>query len=262
MTRVYGHFGELLQGRIGASGPVALVTLPCPMLWVDANMTPSRGFGLYQVQQAVSRDVLRRLLHRLTLPVQGLFTLNLSMPLGGGAGASTAALLSLALAAGADRDSGLEAAVLAVEGASDPLLRVRPERVLWASRHGVALADLPPLPRFEVLGGFWGQGQRTDPKDQDFPDISDLIGAWPGSDLAAMADLASRSARRTLALRGPRNDPTEALARNHGALGFCIAHTGAARGLIFAPHTVPLQARTDLRAAGFSRITQFGCGGL
>ena len=101
MARVYGHFGELLQGRIGASGPVALVTLPCPMLWVDANMTPSRGFGLYQVQKAVPRDVLRRLLHRLTLPVQGLFTLNLSMPLGGGAGASTAALLSLALAAGA-----------------------------------------------------------------------------------------------------------------------------------------------------------------
>lgn len=262
MTRVYGHFGELLQGRIGSGGPVALVTLPCPALWVDAHVTRGRRFGLYQGQQAVRRDVLRQLLQRLSLPVQGLFTLKLSMPLGGGAGASTAALLSLALAAGADRDLGLEAAVLAAEGASDPLLRQRPERVLWASRHGVALAELPALPRFEVLGGFWGPGQRTDPKDQDFPDISDLIAAWPGSDLATMADLASRSARRTLALRGPRNDPTETLARHHGALGFCIAHTGAARGLIFAPHKVPHQAHLDLRAAGFSRITQFGCGGM
>ena len=184
------------------------------------------------------------------------------MPLGGGAGASTAALLALALTAGASRDALLESAVLAAEGASDPLLRDRPERVLWASRLGVSLGALPPLPRFEVLGGFFGPGQRTDPQDHDFPDISDLVAAWPGPDLATMADLASQSARRTLALRGPSHDPIEALARRHGALGFCIAHTGAARGLIFAPRSVPQGAAADLRAAGFSRITQFRCGGL
>jgi hypothetical protein len=262
MTRVYGHFGELLQGRIGPSGPVALVTLPCNALWAEARVRPSQSFGLYQAQQAVPRTVLRRLLESLGAPVRGKFTLKLSMPLGGGAGASTAALLALGLAAGADAGYGLEAAVLAAEGASDPLLRQRPERVLWASRLGMALGDLPPLPRFEVLGGFLGPGQRTDPLDHNFPDISDLVAAWPGANLAAMADLVSQSARRTLALRGPANDPTEALARRHGALGFCIAHTGAARGLIFAPRSVPQAAAADLRAAGFSRITQFGCGGL
>lgn len=262
MTRVYGHFGELLQGRIGPFGPVALVTLPCSALWAEAHLAQSRSFAIYAPQKAVSRPVLRGLLDSLGLPLQGRFALTLSMPLGGGAGASTAALLALALAGGARRDAALEAAVLAVEGASDPLLRPAPERVLWASRHGVALADLPPLPRFEVLGGFFGPGQRTDPQDHDFPDISDLVAAWPGPDLATMADLASQSARRTLALRGPSHDPTEALARRHGALGFCIAHTGAARGLIFAPRSVPQGAVADLRAAGFSRITQFGCGGL
>ena len=262
MTRIYGHFGELLQGRIGSYGPVALVTLPCPTLWVEARVTPSHGFGLYQSHQVVPRAVWRRLLQSLGLPARGKFTLTLSMPLGGGAGASTAALLSLALAAGAQSNAGLEAAVLAAEGASDPLLRTRPERSLWASRLGVALADLPALPRFEVLGGFWGPVQRTNPLDHDFPDISDLVAAWPGPDLATMADLVSQSARRTLALRGPAHDPTEDLARRHGALGFCIAHTGAARGLIFAPRTVPQAAAADLRAAGFSRITQFGCGGL
>ncbi len=262
MTRVYGHFGELLQGRIGPCGPLALVTLPCTALWAEAGMVPSGRFGLYQAQKAVPRAVLRRLVRALDLPVRGQFSLRLSMPLGGGAGASTASLLALALAAGAPSDARLEAAVLAVEGASDPLARLHPERVLWASRLGVALGKLPALPRFEVLGGFFGAGQRTDPLDHTFPDVSDLVAAWPGPDLATMADLASQSARRTLGLRGPANDPTEALARRHGALGFCIAHTGAARGLIFAPRTVPQAAAADLRAAGFSRITQFGCGGL
>ena len=262
MTRVYGHFGELLQGRIGSFGPVALVTLPCPRLYAEAGLTQSRAFGLYQSQKALAPTALRHLLQDLALPVRGKFFLRLSMPLGGGAGASTAALLALGMAAGAQPGVALEAAVLAAEGASDPLLHARPERVLWASRLGVVLEDLPPLPRFEVLGGFLGPGQRTDPLDHHFPDISDLLAAWPGPDLATMANLASQSARRTLALRGPANDPTEDLARRHGALGFCIAHTGAARGLIFAPRTVPQAAAADLRAAGFSRITQFGCGGL
>jgi hypothetical protein len=170
-------------------------------------------------------------------------------------------LLALALAAGAPQDAALVAAVLAAEGASDPLLFARPERLLWASRRGEVLADLPALPRFEVLGGFLGPGLRTDPRDDAFPDISDLVAEWPGADLAHMARLASLSAKRTLALRGPKGDPTEALALRHSALGFSIAHTGAARALIFAPGTVPEAAAADLRAAGFSRITRFRCGG-
>lgn len=261
MTRVCGHFGELLQGRIGPSGPVGLVTLPCSALWAEVIVTHSRALALHQAQPCVSRTTLRHLLHELGLPVVGRFVLRLSMPIGGGAGASTASLLALALAAGAPNTPALEAAVWAVEGASDPLLRPRPERALWASRQGKLLANLPTLPRFEVLGGFWGPGQRTDPQDQNFPDIADLVAAWPGAGLPAMAALASESARRTLAHRGPSHDPTESLARRHGALGYCIAHTGAARGLIFAPRTVPQAAAADLRAAGFSRITRFGCGG-
>ena len=35
-----GHFGELLQGRLGADGPLALVTLPAPGLRVTARFTP------------------------------------------------------------------------------------------------------------------------------------------------------------------------------------------------------------------------------
>ncbi|MBI1172731.1 biphenyl 2,3-dioxygenase [bacterium] len=209
----------------------------------------------------VAQARVHRLLRALAVPARGRFRLRLTMPAGGGAGASTAALMALALAAGAVDREAIIAEVLAQEGASDPLLFASPERVLWASRRGAVLACLPALPKFEVLGGFLGPGQRTDPFDHDFPDISDLLADWPGADLAVMARLASQSARRTLALRGPAGDPTEGLARRLGALGFTIAHTGAARGLIFAPGLVPQAAAADLRAAGFSRITRFRCGG-
>lgn len=261
MARIFGHFGELMQGRIGPSGPVGLITLPCPVLWADAVRVPSSGFSLHQNLLIVTRAKLHALLKSLKLLQSGKFRVTLTMPAGAGAGASTAALMALLLAAGACDRRAIIAAVLAEEGASDPLLFDAPERLLWASRQGKVLARLPTLPRFEVIGGFWGPGQRTDPNDNNFPDISDLLAQWPGADLAKMAHLASLSALRTLALRGPQNDPTEVLARNLGALGFNIAHTGTARGLIFAPGKVPETAATALRAVGFSRITQFRSGG-
>lgn len=261
--RIDGHFGELLQGRIGPAGPVALVTLPCPALWAECTRRPAPDLRIDDPAGVVTLDLARALFARLGLPAQGHFTLSLTMPPGGGAGASSAALMALARAAGARDPSAITRAVLSLEGATDPLLDAAPGRLLWASRQGRALAHLPPLPGFEVLGGFLGPGQRTDPADDDFPDISDLAAAWPAAcaSLVDMARLASESARRTLALRGPAGDPTEALAARFGAWGFVIAHTGSARGLIFAPGMVPEGAEAGLRAAGFSRITRFSAGG-
>ncbi len=261
-ARVAGHFGELLQGRLGPAGPVVLVTLPCPVLVAQAVFLPARQLSLLQSRRVVALDRLTRLLAHLDMPRRGRFRLMSQMPPGGGAGASTAALLALGMACGLD--SGTVAkACLAVEGASDPLQFAAPERVLWASRRGQVIAKLPTMPRFEVLGGFWGMHIRTDPQDNDFPDISDLISAWPSAcaDLGSIADLSSQSARRTLGLRGPKDDPTAMLASKWSALGFVIAHTGSARGLIFAPGTVPSAAAADLRRFGFSRITQFKGGG-
>ena len=196
-------------------------------------------------------------------PAQGAFRVTLTLPPGGGAGALSAALMALALAAGASDRAQITAAAVAVEGATDPLLAAAPQRLLWASRLGRTLAEMPSLPRFEVLGGFLGPGQRTVPLDEGFPDIADLVAAWPNACgvLKDMAALVSESARRTLARRGPATDPAEALAHRFGAFGHVIAHTGSARGLIFAPGMVPEAAEAGLRAAGFSRITRFGCGG-
>jgi uncharacterized protein involved in propanediol utilization len=264
---VQGHFGELLQGRIGPKGPVALITLPCPPFTATVTATVSAtsapGFSLSDAAGVLGPERAIRMLTELGLPGNVAYRLTLTMPPGGGAGASSAALMALALAAGARDPALITAAALTVEGATDPLLAQVPERLLWASRQGRVLAEMPVLPRFEVLGGFLGPGQRTDPSDDDFPDIADLVSAWPRACevLKDMADLVSESARRTLARRGPSDDPTEALALRLGAFGHVIAHTGSARGLIFAPGMVPEAAEAGLREAGFSRITRFGCGG-
>ncbi len=261
IARVEGHFGELIQGRLGPDGPVTLITLPCPALAVEAQAAPlSDPHGLLPPSRA------RALLRILDLPDPGPFALSASMPRGGGAGASTAALVALARLAGSRHPPEVIArACVEVEGASDPLMFPAPERLLWASRRAEVIAQLPSLPGFDVIGGFFGPNQRTDPADQAFPDIGDLIEPWRAAaaarDLASLGRLAGLSADRCLTRRGPRPDPTADLGRRLGAFGHVIAHTGSARGLLFAPGAIPLDAPAALAAAGFRRIVTFSAGG-
>lgn len=265
--RVAGHFGELLQGRIGPDGPVALVTLPCPVLGVSAQRFAGAGLSLHGAgQRLLTPERARALLDQLGLRLRGRVVLRAEMPAGGGAGVSTAALVAMAQLAGWQGPPDLLArACVAVEGASDPLMFAQAETLLWASRLGEALAQLPALPGFEVIGGFYGPPKRTNPADSDFPDISDLLPDWiaaaRGQDLPALAALASTSARRTLDRRGAGSDPIWSLAADLGALGSVIAHTGAARGLIFAPGAVPEAARHILQRAGLRGVVQFRAGG-
>ena len=239
-------------------GPLALVSLPCPALWVECGAEIPANDAL------VGPIRLAALCRALDLPVPdpkpGLIA---TMPPGGGAGSSTAGLVALARAMGYCGSPDLLARICAqVEGASDPLMFPNAERLLFAPRQGHVLRHLPALPRFCVLGGFFGPVQRTDPADCGFPDISDLIEQWqPDMSVAQMAGLVSNSARRTLALRGPANDPTEGLAAGLGAMGWMIAHTGNARGLIFAPGSMPQNAAQTLQAAGFQDVLQFSGGG-
>ncbi len=261
MIRVTGHFGELIQGRVGPDGPVALITLPCPALAVE--VLPA---ALPDPHGLLPPGRARALLDRLGLPDPGPCRISATMPRGGGAGASTAALVAYARFAGARQSpDDLARACVAVEGASDPLMFPAPERLLWASRRAEVLEHLPPLPAFDVIGGFWGPNRRTDPQDNGFADIADLIAPWRAAamagDLPALARLASRSADRTLALRGPAGDPTPGLARVLGALGHTVAHTGSARGLLFRPGAIPPDAPARLAAAGFRRVVTFRCGG-
>lgn len=251
MVRVAGHFGEWLQGRMGPEGPIALVTLPCTVLCATAVAIGSSipeldtffaGLGVAPTEARISLD----------------------MPLGAGAGASTATLVALARLAGFAGDAErLAQACLSIEGATDPLMFEAPDSLLWASREARILERFAPPPACDVVGGYWGQPVPTDPANRDFDDISDLVADWAAAtkarDLAACARVASASAER-MAKRDAAPDPMLALRDALGALGVVRAHTGSARGLIFARGSVPAGAIAALTEAGLSGAFQFQTG--
>ena len=258
-ARVPGHFGEWMQGRLGPGGPVALVTLACPALAVTA---PGSGPGIDRLlpPRAVAGFGRALGLGPVTWPA-----LDPDMPMGAGAGASTACLVASAQAAGwQGAAQALARACLEVEGATDPLMHPAPDRLLWAPRAARVIEELDPPPPCEIVGGYLGAPQRTDPEDTGFPDIADLVPFWRAAteraDLAAVAGIATESARRCTALRGPE-DPIDALARDLGALGHARAHTGTARALIFAPGKVPDGAAQALHDAGLTGVLTFATGG-
>ncbi|MEI4232212.1 propanediol utilization protein [Roseovarius sp. D22-M7] len=256
---VPGHFGEWIQGRMGADGPVALVTLACPALCARA---PGRAL---RVRDHFSAARLEAFADALGLAAPEWPEIDCDMPLGAGAGASTACLVAAARAAGFEgAPERLARACLALEGASDPLMYDAPDRLLWASRRAEVLRVLPSPPEAEIVGGFWGAPEVTDPGDDAFPDIADLVEFWAQAvardDLAAVAGIATESARRCSVLRGP-GDPMSDLARDLGALGIARAHTGSARALIFAPGRVPDGAEAILGEAGLDRVVRFSTGG-
>ena len=254
--RVKGHFGEWIQGRLGPDGPIGLITVPCPILFAEARRLGDGPLVLDQEPFILDLGRASALLAALGVPA-GRFRLTANMLPGGGAGASTAALLAFAGAAGA-ADIDLGQACLAAEGATDPLMLDQPGRVLWAPRQARVVRSLPDLPAAEIVGGFWGAVERTDPADIDFDNVEDLTSTvQPGMTLDAFAELASESARRCTARRGPSSDPTADIATDLGALGYVRAHTGSARGLIYPPGQVPEHATEALKAAGYDAVLQF-----
>jgi uncharacterized protein involved in propanediol utilization len=253
---VSGHFGELIQGRMGDR--LALISLPCPSLRVTARHHFATGLQIHPPAHILPARA-RRFLADLGLGLHGRITLGADMPIGGGAGSSTATLVALARLAGWRGDPlDLARACLRAEGATDPLMLPQAERILWASREGVVLDQMPPLPDFDILGGFLGKPVRTNPEDLDFCDISDLVPRWrAATTLAEFANLTTVSAQRNLHRRGPPDDPTLGLAQRLGALGVVIAHTGTARGLIFARGQIPVDGQACLRANGMASPIMF-----
>jgi hypothetical protein len=261
MAFVAGHFGEWLQGRAGPDGEIALVTLACPVRGVAVTWEPAEDLAVSDAFGVLGPDRAGSFLAAAGLPARGSIAVAPDLPPGGGAGMSTAALVALARAAGA-RAQGIAPACLAAEGAVDPLMLDAPDRVLWASRSARVLADMPPPPRAEIVGGFWGPPETTDPADSLFPSVDDLIAAWAqGPDLAEAARIASLSAERCTALRGPADDPTPGLVARLGALGWARAHTGSARAFLYPPGGAPDGAEEALLSAGYSHVLRFTTGG-
>lgn len=254
------HFGEWLQGRMATDGPVALVTLLPAGVALTAWRRPARGLYSHAVGHGTLPSAVLARFDRALGGLQTRTLLRLPYPPGLGTGMSTAGLLAVAGPGFAPQH--LARACIVAEGASDPLMHPGPARLLWAPRLGKVLATLPDQPRAHLLAGFWGPPRPTRAADQDYDDIADLVIEWrKGGNLASRAALASESARRCLQRRGPAGDPTEALARSLGALGFAISHSGAARALIFAPGQVPTQGIAALREAGLRGVHRLAtCG--
>lgn len=264
-ARVSGHFGEWLQGRLGPEGPVALVSLPCDAFWCEVELSKASAFTA-SAHPVLTSERIGQVFSLLGVPMNQSVIITGNIPAGAGLGASTAALVALIRAA-SPRDLANDEIThlcLQVEGATDPLMQESYDQLLWASRIGVSTQSFSPPPGFEIVGGLWGPSEKTDPEDTKFPDISDLIPLWDAATTSGshteIARIASESARRTNALRGPVDDPTEALAADLGAIGFVRAHTGSARGLLFKPGHAPDDVEARLTAFGYTHITRFRTG--
>lgn len=258
--RVYGHLGELVQGRMGANGPVALITLPTPDLFVQVYRA-SGSFALHEPDgPAIGVQRVLALFRMLGVRVSGKWTVRLHMPVGEGAGASTAALLVFARAIAPHMTtSELIRAAIGIEGASDPLLLSDAHRFVWASRQGRVIARLPRPARVRVIGGFFGPKHPTDPTDNRFPDISDIIAKWPSActDPHLLGEMVTCSTRRTMALRGGDFDMIKALQTRFGAWGAAIAHTGSGAAFLVSPARDPASEIAVLREAGWRYVHSY-----
>ena len=266
LHRVTGHFGEWLQGRLGSRGPVVLVTLPCETLGASVSLMMSSG-RRPDIPSPLPPTVVGAFLQALDLePPRADIEVIADARSGAGAGMSTAMLLALARAMGIGASpEALANACLEAEGAVDPLMMDRPETLLWASREARAVRSMPQPPAFAVVGGFLGQPIQTVPDDSRFADISDLVPNWiaaaEAGDRMELARIATVSAERTTAMRGPAEDRTASLAQDLEAFGWCRAHTGSARGLLFEPGKVPAEAENRLRAKGYADVLRFATKG-
>ncbi|MDT8344116.1 MAG: propanediol utilization protein [Thermohalobaculum sp.] len=263
-VRVAGHFGELAQGRTAPGGPVALITLPCPVLVTEVAFAPAGG--LLRSTEPVSAKALAAAGATLARLGQtgwgGEIAIRRPCPPGLGAGTSTAETLGAVRAVAWAFDAHLapeaEAALcLAAEGAVDPLMH--PDTVLFASRAGQVIRRLPPLPALGVIGGFAGEPRATDPADRDFPPMGavfdEIEAALAAGDAARLGRAATRSAAANQARNpNPAWAAMQAAAQAAGALGVAVAHTGAAIALLLPPDRDPAPLRPVLARAGLRDV--------
>jgi len=266
IAKAYGHFGEWLQGRVGATGPIALISVQCPIYWIDLHHQTADELDYKDDLPSLSYAHLAQVLAALGQPQSGRYSASSNMQFGAGLGASTASLLAVARVAAkpAYPTDAIAKAIVSVEGASDPLMYSDFDRLLWASRTAEIVDRFMAPPKFTVLGGLWGQPLRTDAQDSNFPDISDLLPEWAtatkSKNHAQVAEIATESFTRTSQLRGSDNDPTLDIAGDLGALGVLRAHTGSARGLLFKSDGFPQSGLNLLREAGYSDVATFQTG--
>lgn len=270
-----GHHGEILQGVFHTDGGLTrgLVTLPCTVYTTRAVFTPAPG-GEITVSpewKGKARRAAELAVRAITPPgapvAGGHLELTGDIPLCRGFGSSTSDVLAAIRAVKDAFVSPLtpeDVARLAVqaETASDSLM-FDESTVLFAQREGTVIEDfgfrMPPL---RVLGF----GSRPEGGGRGVDTLSlaparyrsdeiELFGilrtmlreAIQTKDVALLCAVASRSAEiNQRHLPVPLLDRVQAAAREAGALGVHVAHSGDIAGLLFDRDDPDVEGRVDL----------------
>lgn len=280
-AETHAHHGEVVQGIFYSADGVpehGLVTLPCSLFRTRARFRPLRGGPLTVEPGDRSRA---RTAARLTLDALGYtgwggaIRIEGNVPLQWGCGSSTTDVLTV-IRAVADA-FGVELAPawiarlsVASETASDSLMYGVDRAVLFAQRRGTLLLDLGgPLPRVKVLG-FNTEGQCGVPtlglppipysswEVESYRAILGLLRrAVEQQDPVLLGHVASASTRINQRHR-PKRRMAElfAMARETGALGIQVAHSGTVAGLLFEPGGDAPARMAEARA----RIADLGLG--
>jgi len=275
---IHAHHGEIVQGLFySCDGALehGLVTLPCTLFRARARFRPLRA-GPLTVEPGDRPRA--RTAARLTLDALGRagwggsLRIESDVPLRWGCGSSTtdvlATIRAVADAFGATLEPAWIARIsVASETASDSLMFAPDRAVLFAQRRGSVLEDLGgPLPPVRVLG-FNTETDRG-VETLSLPPIQ--YSAWEVEAFGPMLGLLRRAvARQDPELLGrvatastvitQRHRPKRhmdrllRLAREAGALGVQVAHSGTVAGFLFEPGR-GAAGRIERARAGLGRL--------
>lgn len=257
---VHGHHGEIVQGVFYSSdGKLehGLVTLPCDLYHTRAWFRPLRSGPLTVEPGDRSRA---RTAARLTLDALGhigwggAIRIESNVPLRWGCGSSTTDVLATIRAVADAFEATLEPEWIArlsvaSETASDSLMYAPARAVLFAQRRGSVLLDLGgPLPPVRVLGFNTEMDhgvetlslqpcQYSSWEAEAFQPILGLLRrAVEGRDPVLLGRVATASTTIMQRHRPKRFMPQLLrLAKEVGALGVQVAHSGTVAGFLFEP---------------------------
>lgn len=245
----FGSCGELLQGVTAEHDRDFLVTLPIARGAVAVfEPDPHRHtVTVVPAHKTKSRTLARALLARSTVLRGGVLTLLGDLPEGKGLASSTADLVATARAV-ADAE-GREIGAREIE---TELRRIEPSdgvmypgAVAFYHREVRLLAALGALPPLTIVTGDEGGHVDTVAFNRRRPPfttaakreysalLAELTGAVARRDVTAIGAVATRSAELSTVLRSrPHLDATIGAARQLGAAGVVVAHSGTTTGIL------------------------------
>ncbi|HEX8273749.1 MAG TPA: hypothetical protein VF615_14020 [Longimicrobiaceae bacterium] len=280
--RIHAHHGEIVQGVFYSSDgrlEHGLVTLPCSLFGTRVRFRPMPSGPLVVEPGDRSRA---RTAARMTLDALGRtgwggsIRIESNVPLRWGCGSSTtdvlATIRAVADAFGAVLEPEWIARLsVASETASDSLMYGPERAVLFAQRRGSVLLDLGgPLPRVQVLGFNTEEDRGVETlslppcqysawEAEAFQPVLGLLRrAVEQQDPALLGRVATASTTLMQRHRPKRFMPELLrLARETGALGVQVAHSGTVAGLLFEPDGRAAE-RMEQARAGLHRIGLHG----